>query len=210
MDLALQAYAPVFTPGTYMAMGASHYVFFKEIPIGSEYTMEAKVGGWGDKWIYIVTEYIIYPKKSSNSKSHAPTPSPPSDTVNPILTSAPAPSRNDTPEPSTSKQGSADLLKKATYRARQPRADGGVVCCLAINEYCFKIGRVTVPPVCLFPRVLTFSRKKTLTDLAYSKLVLPSLARLGGTAARNRHDTQAQGLGKILLTRRMERGPQSR
>jgi hypothetical protein len=152
MDLALQAYGPVFTPGTYMAMGASHYVFFKEIPIGSEYTMEAKVGGWGDKWIYIVTEYIIYPKKSSNrkSKSHAPTPSPPSDTLNPILTSAPAPSRTETPELSTStnQQGSADLLKKATYRARQPRADGGVVCCLAVNEYCFKVGRLTVPPVC--------------------------------------------------------------
>jgi len=50
MDLAIQAFSPIFTPGTYMAMGASHYVFFKEIPIGSEYTMEAKIGGWGDKW----------------------------------------------------------------------------------------------------------------------------------------------------------------
>jgi hypothetical protein len=54
MDLALQAFSPIFTPGTYMAMGASHYVFFKEIPIGSEYTMEAKIGGWGDKW-YVFT-----------------------------------------------------------------------------------------------------------------------------------------------------------
>jgi hypothetical protein len=50
MDLAIQAFSPIFTPGTYMAMGASHYVFFKEIPIGSEYTMEAKIGAWGDKW----------------------------------------------------------------------------------------------------------------------------------------------------------------
>lgn len=50
MDLAIQAFSPIFTPGTYMAMGASHYVFFKEIPIGSEYVMEARLGGWGEKW----------------------------------------------------------------------------------------------------------------------------------------------------------------
>jgi len=100
--------------------------------------------------IYVVTEYVIYPKKSSRTKS-APTPSPPSGKIIPTITSEPTPSRTDTPEPSsTAKEGSADLLKKATYRARQPRSDGGVVCCLAVNEYCFKIGRVTVPPVSLF------------------------------------------------------------
>jgi hypothetical protein len=97
--------------------------------------------------IYVVTEYVIYPKKSSRTKS-APTPSPPSSKIIPTITSEPTLSRTDTPEPSsTAKEGSADLLKKATYRARQPRSDGGVVCCLAVNEYCFKIGRVTVPPV---------------------------------------------------------------
>lgn len=56
MDLAIQAFAPIYTPGTYMAMGASHYVFFKEIPIGSEYVMEAKLGGWGEKW-YVDPDY---------------------------------------------------------------------------------------------------------------------------------------------------------
>lgn len=50
MELAINAFSPIFTPGTYMAMGASHYVFFKEIPIGSEYVMEARLGGWGEKW----------------------------------------------------------------------------------------------------------------------------------------------------------------
>jgi hypothetical protein len=50
MDLAIKALSPVFTPGVHMAMGASHYVFFKEIPMLSEYVMEARTGGWGDKW----------------------------------------------------------------------------------------------------------------------------------------------------------------
>jgi hypothetical protein len=53
------------------------------------------------------------------------------------------------------------LLKKATYRARQPRSDGGVVCCLAVNEYCFKIGRVTVPPVRPLPLVFLVNQVLT-------------------------------------------------
>lgn len=101
--------------------------------------------------IYVVTEYVIYPKKGSRKSLPKPstTPSPPSEPVIPNITAAP--SRTETPEPTnsdgTSKEGSSDLLKRAAYRARQPRADGGVVCSLAVNEYCFKIGRVTVPPV---------------------------------------------------------------
>ena len=107
--------------------------------------------------IYVVTEYVIYPKKSNKSKS-SPTPSPPSEKIIPTITSAPTPSRTETPDPANGvKEGSADLIKRATYKARQPRADGGVVCCLAINEYCFKIGRVTVPPVRLFLSILTKS-----------------------------------------------------
>jgi hypothetical protein len=37
--------------------------------------------------------------------------------------------------------------KRAALRQRPARTDGGVVACLAVWEYCFKIGRVTVPPV---------------------------------------------------------------
>jgi hypothetical protein len=123
--------------------------------------------------IYVVTEYVIYPKKSSRTKS-APTPSPPSGKIIPTITSEPTPSRTDTPEPSsTAKEGSADLLKKATYRARQPRSDGGVVCCLAINEYCFKIGRVTVPPVRSF---ITITQSKA-DKVAYRNVVLYVITR---------------------------------
>ena len=111
--------------------------------------------------IYVVTEYVIYPKEGKSKQSPRPipssTPSPPSEAVIPSITSAP--SRTETPEPSSSgingtvKEGSSDMMKRATYKARQPRADGGVVCSLAVNEYCFKIGRVTVPPVSLTPRL---------------------------------------------------------
>jgi hypothetical protein len=50
MNYCIVALSPLFTPGSHMALGASHYVFFKEIPTGSEYVMECRTGGWGDKW----------------------------------------------------------------------------------------------------------------------------------------------------------------
>ena len=50
MDWAIDTLAPSFTTGVHMALGASHYVFIKEIPLGSEYLMETRCGGWGDKW----------------------------------------------------------------------------------------------------------------------------------------------------------------
>ncbi|KAK4683865.1 hypothetical protein P7C73_g6351, partial [Tremellales sp. Uapishka_1] len=146
MSWAIQVLAPVFTPGPHMALGASHYVFFKEIPIGSEYTMETRAGGWGDKWFYLVTEFVIYPKKSSRSKGSKPstTPAGPSIAI-PLLeesSGSSSPSASGINTPSTAEQ----VKKGASLRARQPRTDGGVVCCLAVSEYCFKMGRVTIPP----------------------------------------------------------------
>jgi len=50
MKWCIDAMAPIFTPGCHMALGASHYVFIKEVPLGHEYVMETRMGGWDDKW----------------------------------------------------------------------------------------------------------------------------------------------------------------
>jgi len=50
MDWCIEAFSPFFTPGPHMALGASHYVFLKEIPLGTTYIMESQAVGWGDKW----------------------------------------------------------------------------------------------------------------------------------------------------------------
>lgn len=50
MEWCIKVLAPVYTPDCHMALGASHYVFIKEIPISSEYYMESHLGGWGEKW----------------------------------------------------------------------------------------------------------------------------------------------------------------
>jgi hypothetical protein len=88
------------------------------------------------------------------------------------LSADPSPSVSGTTTPATSDHGNSngtrtgattpgtDLLEPldsldsleaaktvASVRVRQPREDGGVVCCFSVVEYCFKVGRVTVPPV---------------------------------------------------------------
>jgi hypothetical protein len=41
---------PVLMSGGFLALGASHYVFVREIPMWAGYEMETRVVGWGDKW----------------------------------------------------------------------------------------------------------------------------------------------------------------
>ncbi|KAK8843334.1 hypothetical protein IAR55_006989 [Kwoniella newhampshirensis] len=180
MDWCMQALSPYFTPGSHMAMGATHYNFFKEIPIGATYTMEARCGGWDDKWMYVLIEFIMYPKKGGKGRSKtARVSAAASDAKDKVIEStsqlngtsplvpviSAPPTRTATPDssvpPSNTESGantpnsagsqagaSLDAIKRAWAKKREtePRADGGVVCCLTISEYCFKMGRMTVPP----------------------------------------------------------------
>lgn len=50
MKFAIEALAPTFATGMTMALGASHWKYIKEIPLGAKYLMETRCGGWGDKW----------------------------------------------------------------------------------------------------------------------------------------------------------------
>lgn len=142
---------------------------------------------------YPVTEFIIYPKKGTKSKSrgqdkgkdkrdassaitstlsHAesklstspglPAPTLGEMDITPSTTSSVGDSGIATPltKPDSRPGSPADKdasglvpiqdleeAKRAALRQRPPRADGGVVACVAVWEYCFKIGRLTVPPV---------------------------------------------------------------
>lgn len=261
MQHAIESLSPGFTPGIFMALAGSHFIYIKEIPMGMEYTMETRAIGWGEKWyvlfmphtllslrgcsdgtakafafgrssntarvtvpscsgrdggrrslihkltahrFYLTTEFIIYPKKkptkrsASSSSSSAATndklaaglheagskltsasasssslPVPSLSSVDAAVDASASASSSvgdsgiATPVSSSAKQAEtsdnsqkakSDKLedleeaKRAALRQRPARADGGVVACLAVWEYCFKIGRVTVPPV----RILLF------------------------------------------------------
>jgi hypothetical protein len=49
-EYASEALGPVFHAGAHSALGASHYTFIHEIPIGREYVLESRAAGWGEKW----------------------------------------------------------------------------------------------------------------------------------------------------------------
>lgn len=141
--------------------------------MGTEYVMETRTAGWGDKWcvlslapashadtirIYLVTEFIIYPKSkptkklnAAKAKIDAQLASAPTSASGPIIPSISAPGTGTSTPQSVSGTVSSipnmDEAKKAAARNRPPRADGGIVTCIAVFEYCFKIGRVTIPPV---------------------------------------------------------------
>ncbi|WVW79319.1 hypothetical protein I302_101287 [Kwoniella bestiolae CBS 10118] len=170
MKWCIEALSPMFTPGAHMALGATHYNFFKEIPLGAEYVMEARCAGWDEKWFYVVIEFILYPKKKSTSKSKtekakivasesitqvaekASEKISSSDTIVPSISDPPT--RSTSPIPPTTSNGSStpssssrvEEIKRSWAAKRGQRKDGGIVCCMTISEYCFKMGRVTIPP----------------------------------------------------------------
>lgn len=156
MNFAIDAFAPAFVTGGFMALGGSHWLYLKEIPMGAQYTMETRLAGWGDKWMHLVTEFIIYPKKGSK-RSHRTT----NGSANPAVPTVSAPpSGTDSPEsglvngnantngaaPEEMVKSAAEVLQKVKSRVREPRPDGGIICCVAVTDYCFKQGRVTIPP----------------------------------------------------------------
>lgn len=101
--------------------------------------------------MHIVTEFIIYPKKGSKEKHAAPT----SGSAFVQSISAPASASQpdsgaETPDTAPKQISAGELAKKLQARAREPRSDGGVVACIAVTDYCFKHGRVTIPPRIVF------------------------------------------------------------
>ncbi|WVQ81233.1 hypothetical protein IAT38_003355 [Cryptococcus sp. DSM 104549] len=183
---AINAFAPAFASGSFMALGATHWNFFKEVPIGSEYVMETRLAGWDEKWMFLVTEFITYPKKRSSRSRAATTRDAaagaitdahllPTVTAPPTRSSSPVPSGTATPAGAAGVSNNrVEEIKKAwvARRAANPREDGGVVCCLSISEHCVKIGRITIPPRIALWGCL-YSPSKTEQDRAKAVLMLP-------------------------------------
>ncbi|WVW79317.1 hypothetical protein I302_101285 [Kwoniella bestiolae CBS 10118] len=132
-------FAPLLTSNAFLAMGARHYNFFKEIPVGARYVIETRCGGWDEKWLYLVSEFIIYPKKRSpkskpsSNGTKSPNSGSGSGTATPMINGDLSKSR-------------IEEIKKSWMAKRTHRDDGGVVCCLGVSELCIKIGRITIPP----------------------------------------------------------------
>lgn len=176
---------------------------------------------------YIVSEFVLYPKKGSASRkggkgktavkeledklasvaAHAASQAGSNGVIPNIST---APSGTDTPDSPTGAPGSptmgnsdVDSIKRAAaLRARAVRPDGGVVCCLAVFEYCFKIGRVTIPPVSF--RLLIRQPAMLTTRAAHRSPLLPAVTyRRGQSACAETHPVERPR--RQVAPRRMER-----
>lgn len=146
MVTAIVSFPNFYHVGGWTALGGTHFSFYREIPMFSNYEIRTNVACWDEKWLYIIHRFVSPQKRKGPVKDRESQPrSPPSN-------SAPAPIFH-TPAVGTSTPSlSQPVLSPATMgiitaaRLRAEEPDGATLNCVAISETCFKIGRITVPP----------------------------------------------------------------
>ncbi|THH30138.1 hypothetical protein EUX98_g4032 [Antrodiella citrinella] len=135
-----------FIAGVWMALGATHFKFLKEIPIFATYEIRTSIASWDNKWLYVLTRYVTHSNKKKGTRSPAPTPgqnTPPVGLPFVPHTHTPA-TTHDTPSCLAPYDSALSSLIASLSEREEP--DGATLHCVVISEVCFKIGRITVPP----------------------------------------------------------------
>ncbi|TIB62598.1 hypothetical protein E3P77_03819 [Wallemia ichthyophaga] len=129
--------AKIWTP-----LGASIYYFIKEIPFGKKYEIKTSIGAYeNDKWYYFLSKFVS--KKSKKAAQKSPNGNPTHlATAGSHALSPEAASGTSTPL-STSKDAAQNNLIAQAYNELGPDEE---LNCVAITQYCYKCGRVTIPP----------------------------------------------------------------
>ncbi|KZP28434.1 hypothetical protein FIBSPDRAFT_1039559 [Athelia psychrophila] len=163
MKTALAYFPSFFRVGGWIALGATHYHFLREIPLLHNYEVRLRVGSWDQKWFYVVARFVTHSKpKKSHSKASIEGKirdgTPPTDDSLSAGSTFHASLRTpadglETPAPTTpsgvppSDISAADAMKAiAAAQMVTEEPDGATVNCIAVSELCFKHGRITVPP----------------------------------------------------------------
>ncbi|ELU39645.1 hypothetical protein AG1IA_06326 [Rhizoctonia solani AG-1 IA] len=139
----------------------AHYHYIREIPINAPYEIRMSIGGWEDKWMYFVAKFVTHPKKSKSGSQAKPTRNTHSKPTSvPVITTPSTPLVTETSTPAefvaeNGTSGSFDVSTVDTKLApgtspkpvlRTHDDDGALIHCIAVSTYCFKHGRITVPP----------------------------------------------------------------
>ncbi|CAE6484353.1 unnamed protein product [Rhizoctonia solani] len=158
MKACIDWFPAFFGDNGWVGLGGAHYHYIREIPINTHYEIRMSIGGWEDKWIYLVAKFVSRPKKSQAKSSRNPHTKP---TTIPTITTPSTPlfTETSTPaEPATQANGALASLDASTVDTKlapntSPKPtlrthddDGALIHCIAVSTYCFKHGRVTVPP----------------------------------------------------------------
>jgi len=173
MNAAVRCFPGFHRAGGTLALAGAHFQFIKEIPMFADYEVRLYFGGWEEgKWIYLLAQFITYPKSKPDSKSSkaiekanenmAPTaedaarnllsglkPNNPSvigDSMVIVpggtIDSSALPSGLATPGPT----GPTSPAPPHPLLSAYPPPEGATLHAIAISQYCFKFGRITVPP----------------------------------------------------------------
>jgi len=156
MRSAMQIFPAIFGDGAWMPLAGAQYHFIREIPIYTEYEIRSTIGGWEDKWMYLVHHFVSYPKKGSKSNATRVSRAASASAGAPNVTAPSTPEMMGTPPKTASPP---PMKQRPEYKApptvpawlvRKPLPEGAVIHCVAVSLYCFKIGRLTIPPKVAF------------------------------------------------------------
>ncbi|KAH7923844.1 hypothetical protein BV22DRAFT_1014595 [Leucogyrophana mollusca] len=142
LESALRAF-PAFTrSGGWVGLGSTHYHFIREIPVFTSYEIRTNFGAWDGKWVYVVSRFVsfsgkrpIRPKTSPlDAYIHRPS----------CLTTFQASGDCNSPLPVG--RTLEETIVTAAARLHPSDGDNVTLHCVAISRFCFKHGRITIPP----------------------------------------------------------------
>ncbi|KAJ7054195.1 hypothetical protein C8F01DRAFT_1064085 [Mycena amicta] len=135
MHLATIVFPTLLRCGGFAPLGAMHYHFIREIPTLSRYEVRAHIATWDQKWFYTVFRFVRpVSAKAKAGKRVEKDPSPIAST--PLI-----------PVNGASQPKPEEVMKALAARAaNEPEPDGALLYTVVVNQFCYKVGRITVPP----------------------------------------------------------------
>lgn len=124
MKWVLAFVSQVFRVDGVLPVGATSFLFMREIPMLRRFEVRCSVVTWGEKWLYLVAKFVTTGTRKVTPRTEETTPF---------------------SSPGTPYDSDADLQRKIPDKLSE-EPDGAVVHCVSISQVCFKIGRITVPP----------------------------------------------------------------
>ncbi|KAJ7747132.1 hypothetical protein DFH07DRAFT_889281 [Mycena maculata] len=157
LRLALSAFPNIFRCGGWVPLSATHFHFIREIPMLSHYEVRVSIGSFDEKWLWVVSRFVkpVSKGKSKSAiksalKSAAETATA---TVIPSITVPATPLTNGAGTPLVGSGADTELAPNAVAQAllareaaRTTEADGAMLYTVTVEQFCFKQGRITVPP----------------------------------------------------------------
>lgn len=150
--MAINMFTMFFRSGGWMALGGTHFIYLREIPMMTEYEVRSSVASWDQKWLFIFHRFVSKPKGKKPAKTQNPPQSAtPDQAVQNVLhaslrTQAEATPSSSTPLGASSQDTSTALKAAVASLISTGEPDGAVLHTISVSEVCFKIGRITVPP----------------------------------------------------------------